>query len=214
MGQAPTASRAALGLTVKSGWAAAVLLSGSPSSPHALDSRTIALSDPAIPEARQPYHAGFATARPTGPELSRLLSGVQRFGTGAVARLIRDHLAAGHRLTGVGVVSGSLIDPAHVASGHIRIHALEGQLFRSVVEEACATSNLPCSVWRNRDLLTAAGGALRHSEREVRSAVTALGRTVGGPWRAEQKAAAVAAWLVLAARTSGRPLTRNEASTV
>jgi hypothetical protein len=139
---------------------------------------------------------------------------VQRFGTRAVALLIRDHFAAGHRVTGVGVVSGSLIDPAHIANGHIRLHALEGRLFRGVVEDACAASALPCSVWRERDLLTLAGGALRQSEEEVRRAVAALGRGVGGPWRAEQKAAAIAAWLLLAARSSGRFRTRNEAAAV
>jgi hypothetical protein len=30
--------------------------------------------------------------------------------------------------------------------------------------------------------------------------MTALGRDIDGPWRAEQKAAMLAAWLVLAAR--------------
>ena len=50
-------SRAALGFRVKSGWAVAILISGSVRSPHLCDSCVINLSDPCNPETRQPYHA-------------------------------------------------------------------------------------------------------------------------------------------------------------
>src|SRR5262245_3917928 len=64
---------AAIGFAVKSGWAATVLLVGSPASPSLAHSRRIDLSDPAIPDSRQPYHAGFGTARSTGADLTRLV---------------------------------------------------------------------------------------------------------------------------------------------
>lgn len=184
---------------MKSGWAAAVLLVGSPTSPRVADSRRVELSDPAIPESRQPYHAGFGTARDTGPELSRLLRSVRQFGKRSVTALIRRYQTAGHRVVGVGVIAGSLIDPERIANAHIRIHALEGQLFRSIVEDAAASNALTCSIWRERDVYALASEALRQPERCVRTAVTALrsGSRVAGSWRAEQKAAAVAAWLML-----------------
>ncbi|HJZ75575.1 MAG TPA: hypothetical protein VKE51_27765 [Vicinamibacterales bacterium] len=91
-----------------------------------------------------------------------------------------------------------MIDPALIANDHIRIHALEGQLFRAVVQDAANRSRLSCSIWRERDLHAQAGAILERSEDALRDAVAALGRGVGGPWRAEQKAAALAAWLVLA----------------
>src|SRR5438034_11826560 len=50
---------AALGLRVKSGWAAAVLLTGTARSPRLCDVRRIELSDPQHPETRQPYHAAM-----------------------------------------------------------------------------------------------------------------------------------------------------------
>jgi hypothetical protein len=40
----------------------------------------------------------------------------------------------------------------------------------------------------------------RQPEHELRLLVTALGRAVSGSWRAEQKVAALAAWLVLTGR--------------
>ena len=132
-------SVAAVGFTVKSGWASAVLLSGSAASPRVVDSRRIDLSDPTVPESRQPYHEGFGTARGRGPQLSRLIASVTRFGRRSVTELIRHYQHTGYRLQGTGIVVGSLIDPETVGSDHIRIHALEGQLFRG--QSASAETN-------------------------------------------------------------------------
>ena len=205
-------SPAAVGFAVKSGWAAAVLLIGSPASPRLADSRRIDLSDPAIPESRQPYHAGFGTARSGGAELTRLVSSVRRFGRRSVRAVVESYATAESALTGAGLVVGSLIDPSRIANPHIRIHALEGQLFREVVEQTVAASGVPCSVWRERDLYGAAAETLCEPESHIRGTVAALGRDIAGPWRAEQKAAAVAAWLVLAARGRTASSTRNSPS--
>jgi hypothetical protein len=190
----------AVGFVVKSGWAATVLLIGSRASPRLADCRRIDLSDPAIPESRQPYHEGFGTARDHGGELARLVSSVRRFGRRSVRGIVETYGTAACPPTAAGLVVGSLLDPKRIANEHIRIHALEGQLFREVVEQTLTASGLPCSIWRERDLYGAAADALGQPESQVRSTVAALGRGIDGPWRAEQKAAAVAAWLVLAAR--------------
>jgi len=167
-----------------------------------MDSRRIELSDPTIPESRQPYHAGFGTPRNAGPELSRSIAGVKRFGRQVITGGIQDYRAMGHAVQGVGVVVGSFIDPAGIANDHIRIHALEGQLFRRVVQDGATRSRLSCSIWRDRDLYALAAGTLMRPEPLLRQMLTALGRELGGPWRAEQKAAALAGWLVLAGHSS------------
>lgn len=192
-------TRAAIGFTVKSGWACAVLVSGARISPVVVESRRVELSDPAIPDARQPYHAGFGAARDAGKELSQIVASIKRFGRASVTGLIREYQSQYH-ISGAGVVVGSLIDPNTIANDHIRIHALEGQLFRGVVEDAAERRGVRCTLWRERDLLSAAMTALKLLERELRDMMTALGRDIDGPWRAEQKAAMLAAWLVLAAR--------------
>jgi len=201
--------RAAVGFTVKSGWASAVLLAGPATSPRALDSRRLDLSDPAVPESRQPYHAGPGAARSSSPALSRLVASVERFGRRSVAGLIRDYRAAGHDLRGAGIVVGSLLDPERIANDHIRIHALEGRLFRSLVENAAARSRLSCLICRERDLYPRASAILKRPERELRVLVAALGGPVARPWRAEQKAAALAAWLVLTSRARPRAARRS-----
>jgi hypothetical protein len=187
----------AVGFTVKSGWASAVLVTGSAAAVQVIDTRRVDLSDPALPESRQPYHAGTGTARPAGPELSRLVASIERFGRASVIDAIDRYRDAGHRLRGIGIVVGSLIDPDTIANDHIRIHALEGRLFRHIVEAAAAERDLPCCIWRERDLYAAAARGLRRHETELRRALKACGETVSGSWRAEQKAAALAAWLVL-----------------
>ena len=179
-----------------------MLLIGSATASRVVDSRIIELSDPALPESRQPYHASFGTARARGPALSRLIAAVQRFGRKSVSGVIRglpgDDIPPGRRRRD----RGQLVDPATIANDHIRIHALEGQLFRRVVEEAVTRARLRCSIWRDRDLYGLAAITLKQPERALRDALTTLGRHGGGPWRAEQKAAALAAWLVIATSPS------------
>jgi len=193
-------ARAAIGLTVKSGWASAVLLTRVGVSLRVADCSTVMLSDPEVAESRQPYHAGFGTARAAGAGLSRLLASVRRFGRTSMNRLLRQYAEDGHEVCGAGVVVGSLIDPRTIGNDHIRIHALEGQLFRTVVQTTLSRRGVHCSVWRDRDLFDLAGRQLRKPERALRSALLNLGRGVQGSWRAEQKAAALAAWLVLDGR--------------
>ncbi len=191
---------AAVGFTVKSGWAAAVLVGGSTKSPRVLDSRRVELSDPAIPDSRQPYHDGFGTARAGGPELSRLLASVKQFGKKSVTTVLKEYQAGGFRLSGTGMVVGSTVDPNTLGNSHVRIHALEGRLFRGVIEDVTVRRGLECSIWRERDLYGFAAGVLKRPEPKLRAEIAELGRRTSGPWRAEQKAAGLAAWLVLAHR--------------
>ncbi|MBI4622223.1 MAG: hypothetical protein HY736_03245 [Verrucomicrobia bacterium] len=205
--------RAAIGFTVKSGWAAVVLVGDPVGSLVVHDSRRLDLSDPAIPEALQPYHAGFGTARSSDQKLSRLVDSVKRFGRKSVVELIQHYRAEGHNVVGVGIVVGSLINPEQIANAHIRIHALEGQLFRRVVEGAAGRSNLEYSVWRERDLYGRATEILKQTEPELRTCLSAFSGLVRGSWRAEQKIATLAGWLELVSRTdkSARQFRRGQA---
>lgn len=187
----------AIGFTVKSGWAAAVLVAEGKGGIEVLDSRRVGLCDPAVPEAKQPFHDGFATMREPGPALTRLLTSVRRFGGRAVATALTRARDDGHQLSGAGVVVGSLIDPSTIGNEHIRIHAKEGQLFREVVTAAAARLRVPCAVWRERDLMATAVMVLKQTDASLRARLADSGRTAAGPWRAEQKRAALAAWLIL-----------------
>jgi hypothetical protein len=188
--------RAAVGFTIKSGWAAVVLVTGSAADPVVAWSRRVEISDPEEPDAKQPFHAGFGTARGAGDELRRLVASVKSYGRKSIGRTLRECEDA-HVIRGVGVVAGSLIDPKSIANDHIRIHAMEGRLFRTVVIGAAEARGLACHVHRERDLSAAAAKKLNKPEPAIRRTLAAIGRGIDGGWRAEQKAAALSAWMLL-----------------
>ena len=188
--------RAAAGFTVKSGWASAVLIGGTPPNPRLIDSRRVEISDPGIPDAKQPYHAGFGTARDAGVELKRLVSSVRSYGRKSIAAVLRDYQKRAS-VAAAGVVVGSLVDPQTIGNDHIRIHAMEGQLFREVLIDGAERNGVACSVWRERDLYAAAAKQLNTTDTVLKKMLTALGENADGGWRAEQKAAALAAWMLL-----------------
>ena len=166
-------------------------------SPNVVASQRIELSDPADAKGRQPYHSGRGTARKPGRELDTLIASILRFGLRSVDAFIREYEQAGRRFNGAGIVVGSLIDPDQIANDHIRVHALEGQLFRGIVKDAVERRQMTPLIWRERDLYGVAATRLKRSESDIRERIAGLGRSVDGPWRAEHKAAAVAAWLVM-----------------
>jgi len=188
----------ALGLRVKSGWATAVLLVGPARAPRVADRRTIALSDPAVPASRQPYHAVMG-ARPREAKTleARLCRLVERVARKSLGELLAEYRAAGHAVRRVALVVGSDIDPAKIANDHIRAHALEGQLFRTALERAARARRLPCSVVVERTVYTGAASALRRPASRLKRTVTDLGRPIAGPWRADEKTATLAAWMAL-----------------
>jgi hypothetical protein len=183
-----------LGFRVKSGWAAAVLIASSRNGPTLIDSRVIELADPNLPHSRQPYHATFGTAQTDTTKVTRLVRSIERFSRRAIATLLAEYRAR-YRLRRAGVVVASLTDPATIANQHMRAHASEGRLFRTVVIDALEHCGVSVRVVLERDVYAALGKALRCPPTRARAKVAALGETAER-WRAEQKVAAAAAWLV------------------
>jgi hypothetical protein len=197
----------AVGFRVKSGYAIAVVLGGSRQAPRPVTSRIVELSVPGVAETRQPYHDGFYKTEEDAREIARRVAVVKRCARKSVAALLgqmerealRAHSgSAGQSVTRAALVVGSLIDPATVANPHIRAHALEGRLFRTVLQESLAAHAVDCDVIVDKQLASLAAKELGRPASVART-VASFGKTLGGRWRAEEKAAAMAAWLVLRA---------------
>lgn len=182
----------------------AVLLGGPARAPRVLDRRRLELADPRVPRTRQPYHAGFGVAQRSRTTIARLVRIVERCARAAVGDAVRRYRAQGLTLRGVGIVVGSVIDPAQIANPHIRAHASEGALFRRVVDDATRHAGLGSIIVLEREIYPAAARATRRTATGLKGAVAELGRPVTGRWRAEEKTAAAAAWLVLAGRAPRR----------
>lgn len=190
---------AALGFRVKSGWALAVLLAGQPSSPTVMDRRRVELTDPNVPASIQPFHAGLdlptAAASRT---IARLVKCVERVSALSIGNLLTTYRDDGYRIVGAGIVAGSIIDPAAIKNDHIRAHAEEGRLFRVVIDGALRASRIRATVTPEKKLFASGVATLELPESRIRAELIALGRVVAGPWRAEEKAATLAAWIALA----------------
>lgn len=183
----------------------AVLVETTATTSRVLERHIIELSDPGVPAARQPYHASTGLARePDSPELLRLIASIESYARGALASLLDGVSRSERRLRGAGIVVGSDIDPARIGNPHVRAHANEGRLFRNVVANALGERSLPCTIFVERDLFSAATPVLGHSDAALKRLLAELGRPLGGPWRRDDKLATLAAWLVLASPSSTR----------
>jgi hypothetical protein len=187
-------SSCTIGFRVKSGWAAAVLIANSAKAPTVIDSQVIELADPDVAHSRQPYHAGLGTAQTDTAKVTRLVRGIERFSRRTIKSLL-DEYRATHRLRSAAVVASSLTDPASIANQHMRAHASEGRLFRTVLVDGLEKCDIKVRVVLEREVYELLGKALRVRPSEAKHKVTALGESVAR-WRAEQKVAAAAAWLV------------------
>ena len=188
---------AALGCRVKSGWAAIVLLAGSVDSPRLCDSRVIDLSDRRLPETRQPYHAAMGKLETNTRKINRRVRVVRQIARRSIAAVLAGYRQEGHKITRAALVVGSQIDPASITNPHIRAHAFEGQLFRSALEAGLHTQGVQTEVLIERDVYTHAIRQLKRSSDSLLQTIKNLGRCTTGPWRAEQKVGALAAWMAL-----------------
>jgi hypothetical protein len=156
------------------------------------------LSDPQEPGSAQPFHAAPGKVRTHAGQIRRQTEIVVRRTRRSVLALLRSQQILGNRPRAMVLVVGSTIDPERIANPHIRAHAEEGRLFRSALEGEARRQGIRTAVVRERDLLPTAAAALGISPAALRRALAGLGRQVGAPWGANEKAAAAAAWMALA----------------
>ena len=190
----------ALGFRVKSGWAAAAVVSGPASSPAVLHTRHIDLCDPTVPESRQPFHAvdeaqGELELDPD--RIKKRLDVVRHVTAQSLGKLLSDCRTNEWVPNRAGIVAGSLVDPSSIRSPHIRAHAMEGHLFRTVVEDGLRAHGLSCVVLAEKTVLKAASEAIHSREDALKQTLANLGRSVEGSWRTEEKLAALAGWVAV-----------------
>lgn len=199
------AHTAALGVAPHSGWAAVIALGGPFGEPRLLARSRIEMFDPADPEAKQPYH----TVEPLPvAEAARRLQGYRKeaesMARTAIRRLVHELDRSGHSVVSLGILDssgrkgGSLAD---ILASHALIHTADGEHYRDALAAAADANQLDVSRVRARDLEGQAAKRLGRPAGRLRDAVLRMGREAGPPWGADQKAAALLAWLLLAPRS-------------
>ncbi len=190
--------QASIGLRAKTGRTIAVVLLGPLDSPQVLRRLELSLVNPRLPATYQPYHEVMELPWAEGQVAVRKSSNaIEQIASKALAQLISNVQAEDYSVCGVGIVGAPERNLDKIGSPHIRAHAAEGVLFRHVLEVAADENQLRRRVFPEHEFNQLAAIELGSTAREWENCLNELGRSVGRPWRADEKKAAAAAWLAL-----------------
>ena len=193
-----TSNLVAIGLRAKTGRAICVVLGGSPDAPIVLTKTEIKLVDPKVPGTAQPYHVVMELPWPEAQRrVEKYARAIERVAKKAVADLVKQQTSSSNTVCGVGIVGAPDRDLARIGNFHIRAHAAEGVLFRKVLNAAAEANRLKWRLIPDKDFERLVKSELGAKASRINRQISELGRTVPAPWRADEKQAATAAWLML-----------------
>ncbi len=189
---------ASVGLKAKTGRAVVVVLSGLVDSPRLLRRSEIVLVDPKMPATGQPHHEVMELPwDEANVAVQPFVKAIERVAADALARLVGEIELAGFKVCGVGIVGAGDRRLEKIGNPHIRAHAAEGVLFRQVLESAAKANGLAKRSFIEKGLDELVASELKCTAATLKSRIMQLGRSAGPPWRADQRIAAMAAWLTL-----------------
>jgi len=189
-----------IGLRAKTAKAIVVVLAGSFTSPRFIRRTEIALADKSFPETFQPYHEVLDLPWEKAiTAVRKIIKRNEAIASKSLSLLIDEIEAEGFKVRRTGIVGAGKRNLERIGSPHIRAHAAEGVLFRELLEIASTSCGLKHTSFDEKKLNELAEGQLGPIS-VVNEQVSKLGRIAGRPWRADEKAAAISALLVLATR--------------
>ena len=197
--------KAALGLRVHSGWAAAVVVAGPPDEPAILDRRRLVLAvEEELPGSKQPFHAMEGRKAPEAERMhADFVADVRRRAVEELRKVLRDASAAGHTLGRCGLLlssARSLPDLSRILASHALIHTADGVHFRDALADAAGTLSMKIFPVPEREVEALAAERAGLPEESIRRRIAALGKPLGPPWTQDQKLAALAGLLALESR--------------
>ncbi len=194
----------AIGVRAHSGWAVVVAVRGNIRGVEMVDRRVVELADPGISGSKQPYHTAELLGLTDAERLIALCrAATWKLARGTLTHLLQDLMERKCRPVGCCVLSSSGRAPgalADILRSHSKLHAAEGDFFRSAIADASAESKLPVVKSREKEVAAALAKGRRVSPERLQKELAVMGKALGPPWREDQKLATMAAWLVLAQR--------------
>lgn len=194
--------RATIGVRMHSGWGVLVAVSGDAEEVDILDRRNVVIWDPGIPGTKQPYHHA---AKLGCPEAQRYLENCaavcERLAVAAVGDAVHELRNRHFQVAGsvVPQASGRLLPPLpKILASHALIHTAEGEFFRKAVRDACEHLRIAVAGLPERDLDKRAEAVFGNAADRIQRRILKMGKSLGAPWRQDQKAAALAAAIILA----------------
>ena len=193
-----------------SGWGVLVAVN---ENSEILDRQRIVVCNRNGPRGNQPYHHAqelglpnaqkfltdytAETCRLAEKELSKIVSNLNTRGYTPIAAAIL--LASGRKLPQL----------SQILAAHPLIHTAEGELFRDTVRHACESLSIPVLGIPERDVQSHAKTVFSFSAPKVTAQLAKAGKSIGPPWTADHKCAALAACIAL--RTEKRKASANGA---
>lgn len=188
---------AAIGCRAHTGWAALVVVAPGPHAPEVLLRRRAELADPTGRVRRNAYQAARGldpTDAAARVEAAELVAAEQ-------ATVSFEHIMRDFDVGACAVVTGAF-DGAPLESilaSHALAHAAEGRLYQQALLQAAEALGLTRLAVPKRSIWEQAASALDIPEDELKDRIGALRHELGPPWAEDQKLAALAAWIALAA---------------
>jgi hypothetical protein len=190
-----------IGLRAKTARAIAVILSGPADAPVAVRRTELIFATSQTPATYQPYHEVMDLPWERAQlRVQKAESELVATAAAAIRQLVNEASEAGSHVRSVGIVGAPDRKLEAIGSPHIRAHAAEGVLFRRILERAAAENGLEWQTYPEPTLEDRAVQELGMTAVMIKETLSQFGRALGRPWRTDEKAAAIGAWLALAGR--------------
>ncbi len=172
--------------------------------PEVIQRRRIENCDPGIRGSKQPFHTAEGMALAEAEKfIRRCETATARMTREALGSLVEGLQEKGYRLAGAGILMASgrgapTLEQA--LSSHTMLHTAEGDFYRNAIVRACEERKIPMTRVREKELFAQAEKELRRPGKSLERHLSEMGKVLGPPWTQDEKFAALAAWLALAAK--------------
>ena len=196
-----------IGVKMHSGWG---VLVGITHNAEVVDRRRIQVISAdvnASHSGNQPYHYAAEVGALKGEKyLKEYVAETDRLAREEILRTHTELRHGGYEIVAAGLLLASgrkLPELPQILTSHPLIHTAEGELFRETIRRACETYGIPVLGLRERELEDSARKVLGASYSEIVRLIAAAGKSLGPPWVADHKGAALAALVALSTFDSG-----------
>jgi hypothetical protein len=165
-----------------------------------LERQRISVVDGKIAGHAQLYHFAREQSLPQAREhIARCAAASLRLAQAAVQEVV-EKLSGEYRVKGAAVLLASgrpLPELERILVSHPLIHTAEGEFFRNAFSEACEALGIPVTRILEKELAERVETVFKKAAGELPADLAAAAKHLGPPWSQDQKAAALAATVVL-----------------
>ncbi len=178
-----------------------VAVGGPKNAPFVLQRRRVELAERGIAGSKQLYHTAEQMSLPDATAfVEQCMVATGAMAQAAISQAISELAGKGYEVAGACVLLSSgrpLPDLAKTLASHALIHTAEGEFYRDALKSACKACGFVAAGIRERDLMGRATAILQLSDEELQRRISELGKSVGPPWRQDEKLSALAGWISL-----------------